>query len=287
VQNRSAGQPVAEEALPSLFCFAVVRKDSAEPWLIQAQLARGAGIFGCNSHVLYADEPLRLYAPEADRVAEAVVVAAEKPYQAAVPGSSEKVWHNTGVFVATWQLVYQSGEYRKHAWIVKVDPDTVFLPSRLRLELHNRLAPKVVKNYKNFMSYVDPDASMYLVNCRQWYSLQGPLEILSRPAADAFFAGISTCQSGLAWQSWGEDWFVSHCLKFLKVPQHEGFGLLNDMYCGSPYSGTGNTYSQEVQSRGVLCTDGKPAYHAYKTVANVRRCLDQALGDFENWYDPA
>jgi hypothetical protein len=269
--------PAPEKDAPSLYCFAVVKKESEEPWLMRVQLGKGVGIFGCNSYSLFADEAVQIGFASINFYVDAIAIGGEKAYLAAVPGSTEKVWHNTGVFTKAWQYIYQSGQYRSHDWVVKVDPDTVFLPARLQAEIQKRLPPRKMVSYTHYMSYMDPKIPLYLVNCRQWYSLQGPLEIFSKPAADKFFEGLGTCQSTLDWRQWGEDWFVSRCMDLLKVQKREGFGLLDDMYCSSPYGDTGHTYLQEIQTKGAVCDDGRPAYHAYKTVANLTRCLEQAL----------
>merc|ERR1712039_990279 len=95
------------------------------------------------------------------------------------------------------------------------------------------------------------------------------------------FAGIGACQASLGWKGWGEDWFVAHCLDKLRVQKREGFGLLADMYCMSEYE-DGKTYREVFLEDGPTCKDGRPAYHAYKTVSNLTECLDQAAVEVED-----
>jgi len=275
--------PPAVPALPSLFCYAYVIKDSIEPWLLRVHLAKGAGVFGCGSYTVFSDESLDL--GHEGVAAPFIVPLPGKPaWRGPVAGIAETIWHNTGVFMRAWDWMYKTGKHRNHDWTVKVDPDTVFLPGRLQKELYRRYKPSgelKLKDYKHFMSYLDPKIPMYLVNCRQWYSFQGPLEIWSEAASEKFLRGLAVCRSSLKWEQWGEDWFVAHCMDKLGVQKREGFGLLADMYCASDYA-DGNTYLEEFRKKGPTCTDGRPAYHAYKTVENLTKCLDQATATLED-----
>merc|ERR1719373_1336300 len=45
----------------------------------------------------------------------------------------------------------------------------------------------------------------------------GALEALSREAVKIYFEGAERCRNELAWQDWGEDVFLSHCLDLLGV----------------------------------------------------------------------
>jgi len=263
-------------ASPSLFCWVFIITKSAEPSLMRVHLDRGVGIFGCKRHIVFADDDLYLSTPSG-AVSEVVPLPGQPAWHGPVPGSTALVWHNTDVFARAWNWIHQAGPHLTHDWTVKVDPDTVFLPGRLQRQLLDRYKPSGVFQSYDTWKYLDPKVPMYLVNCRQWYSLQGPLEIFSQGAAEKFFAGIEACKSSLEWQGWGEDWFVEHCMDFLGVQKREGFGLLADMYCTSDYDGSGKSYMQAYLENGPTCADGRAAYHAYKTVQNLTMCLDQAL----------
>jgi len=263
---------VNKSASPTLFCFAVALNGTVEPWLLAVQLHRGgSGIFGCHGWSVFSDVQLDLGMGPRGWV-HAVPIPGEMAWSSPVPGSSEKVWHNTVVFVRAWKRIHDDGVYKNYDWVVKVDPDTVFLPGILQRQLLKR------SNTGDFMTHLDPKRPVYLLNCRQWYSFQGPLEVFSRPAADKFFGGISHCQASLNWREWGEDWFVEHCMNFLGVDKREGFGLLDDMYCKSEYDGKGHDYLQEYLDNGPTCIDGRPAYHPYKSTDDLTVCLEQAAG---------
>jgi hypothetical protein len=56
-------------------------------------------------------------------------------------------WHtalNTDVFIAVWSEVCHQGDHRNHDWVVKVDPDSVFFPVRLRWLLQKHDATRKV-----------------------------------------------------------------------------------------------------------------------------------------------
>jgi hypothetical protein len=50
-------------------------------------------------------------------------------------GGEFHVAMNRAIFMAVWEKVGKDAEYLKFAWTVKVDPDTVFFPARLRTVL--------------------------------------------------------------------------------------------------------------------------------------------------------
>lgn len=228
------------------------------------QLQHRTGIFGCHEYSIFSDGKLSLGMGPWGPV-EAVSIPGAAAWHAPIPGSSELVWHNTGVFARAWSRIYKDGAFRRHHWTIKVDPDTAFLPGVLQRRLQEQ-------------TWLDPEVPMYLLNCQKWHSFQGPLEVLSRGAADKLFGSYTQCQASLQWKEWGEDWFVSNCLNFLGVQNREGFELLDDMWCGSEYSHTGRTYEEETKAKGgPVCTDGKPAFHPYKTTEDLKTCLLQVL----------
>lgn len=260
----------SSQATATLFCWVMVLAGSVEPWLVAVQMRRNTGVFGCNAYSVFSDDEVDMGRGPGGEWFKPVVLRGPKAWKGPVPGSSEEAWHNTVVFERAWKRIYQDGLYSTADWSVKVDPDTAFLPGILQKQIVERY------NSTEFMKKLDPTMPTYLLNCKQWYSFQGPLEILSASAADKFFGGIDECKAGLSWNDWGEDWFVEHCVNFLGLQKREGFGLLDDMYCESEYRGKGHTYLQEFLDNGPTCNDGRPAYHPYKTVSDMSRCLEQA-----------
>ena len=112
--------------------------------------------------------------------------------------------------------------------------------------------------------FINPGEPIAFVNCQQYYSLQGPLEVLSRGAAKQFLPNVGTCMEQLPWKDWGEDWFVGKCLDNLGVQKREGFELLDDYWC---------------DHQAVECSTAKPAFHPQKTTADLERCFRRVLPD--------
>merc|ERR1739836_331063 len=77
-----------------------------------------------------------------------------------------EVWWNTPIFIAVWAAVVQEGRFDFHDWTVKVDPDTVFFPDRLRSILQTH-----------------PTAG-FVANCK--YGLHGPMEVFAKSAMEIF-----------------------------------------------------------------------------------------------------
>jgi hypothetical protein len=152
------------------------------------------------------------------------------------------------MFLKAWEQVKTDGLYRQHDWIVKVAPDAVFFPQRLRDRLV-RIAP------------VNSGASMYLLNCKLSFGFFGALEVMSRVALLSFYEGLERCKNVLPWRSIGEDMFLQKCLDFLEVAPRPEFGLLSDSYCGEQPS---------------PCISGKVAFHPFKSVEEYLKCIHEA-----------
>lgn len=248
---------VNKTASPTLYCYMVVMVQTVERWLVLVQLEQGTGIFGCNGYTVFSDEPLEVGLGPSGPV-EARAIPGDTAWLAPVEGSRDGVWHNTGVFARAWEQLRQEGRYELFDWTVKVDPDTVFFPGTLQKQIHERF-------------WLDAAAPSYFLNCGLWRSLQGPLEIASRGASRTFLAGVGTCLGVLDWKSWGEDWFVQHCMDELGVQAQAGYDMLDDMWCDP-------AYSHVVEAQGPTCNDGRAAFHPYKSVDSMRKCLDEAVG---------
>lgn len=142
------------------------------------------------------------------------------------------------------------GRYRQADWTVKVDPDAVLLPGRLRSHVASLTGQKV-----------------YIVNCNKPFLPEGPmmfgaLEVFSKAAMDVYMAKARDCRTGLGgWKTWGEDWFMGHCMDKLGVMKINDFSIYQDGVCV-----------------GVYCGDlNAAAFHAKKDVGSWAACLDLAL----------
>lgn len=160
---------------------------------------------------------------------------------------------NAGSFIQAWEMVRKDGRFLSHDWVVKVDADAVFFPERLRSKL-KMVAPK---------PGITPN--LYIKNCENKKDgLYGALEVLSRPAVQAYFAAQDNCKRTLEWQQWGEDQWISQCLGQAKVGFVDVFGMLEDEYCGEAAS---------------TCSSDSVAFHPFNSIDNYLNCLDEAGWD--------
>merc|ERR1712107_461254 len=99
---------------------------------------------------------------------------------------NEGTWINTGLHGQAWKAIKAAGDYQSADWVVKVDCDAVFVPSRLATWLQGQAVPK---------------NGMYLENCRYVkYGWFGSLEIFSKKAFETLVDNIDSCKQSLDWK---------------------------------------------------------------------------------------
>jgi hypothetical protein len=240
-----------------LFCFAVFRvchpaDDCYEQGLLQSMFDNdpSSGVFGCDDWALLSNE--------------AADVGGRKSLafgEFSVGVSKDGTAANTELFVAAWGVLFKDGRFQKHDWTLKVDPDAVLLPWRMRDHL---------------VDHTD-DEELYVVNCNAYPDsdafpmMYGSVEILSKAAAKAYSKGATKCREGLQWEDWGEDWYLTQCLDFLGVKRLEMFDVVGDNVCVGP--GQGGT--------GDCGEGGRAAFHPFKTIEKWTECYKNALaGDY-------
>jgi len=219
-----------------------------EPGLLMAQLGSGLGVFACDGYAVFSNRTVRLdFLANADPPVQTFPVSG--PLYAPLGGKYHTAL-NTNVFIRVWKAVIRQGAFRLYDWTVKVDPDAVFLPERLRGLL--RRPPLAARQGDG------PEEAVYLNNCK--FGLHGPLEVLSRDAVLALIRGLPRCEH-LRVQPWGEDWFVDHCLQHLRVRRVDMFNLLSEEHCGQhPFP----------------CKAASVAFHPFKDVSGYLRCSANA-----------
>lgn len=231
---------------PSLYCFSVMQAKTYELSLIRTQLARGAGIFACDAWAVFSDVEIWL-SPGPPVMINTTAIDVDLK---AKDGVQEHIL-NTQIFMSAWDMVIKQGKYLDHQWVVKVDPDAVFLPSRLRVAIH-AIAPK-------------DDAKLYLLNCDLSFGFYGALEVLSSLAVWTYSKSKDNCEQQLPYKDWGEDLYMRRCLDLLGVPHSTDLSILDDAYCGA---------------KAGDCSNPKTAaFHPYKDAFTYFNCLADATGD--------
>jgi hypothetical protein len=238
-----ARTPVAEDTDPgTLFCFALMVPHSYEQKLLAMQFKAKVSLFACNAYTVYSNATIWVSRGLTTSVVDSNLTCSK--------GGEFGTVLNTNIFLTIWTKVVSEGLYLEHDWTVKVDPDAVFAPARLRGILQ---------------SYKEVGNGVYLNNCK--YGLHGPVEVLSRRAVQAWSQGWPWCQAHFRERChgdclWGEDMFMDQCLsKVLGVTRQNDFRLLAEDHCDPP-------------SGWQSCTDSSmAAFHPFKTLSGYQHCL--------------
>jgi len=204
-------------------------------------------IFACDSSAVYSNIVYNIL-PEVSTIKVDSDLKCKK-------GGEFKTALNTDIFIAVWKRVLMDGTYKGYDWTVKVDPDAVFFPQRLR---------KIVVGHKVGLTGL----GVYLNNCK--YGMHGPVEVYSRNAVDAWGAGIGACLKYFSSLCsgpclWGEDMFIDQCLiRVVKVKRENEYNLLVEDHCDPPPGWD-------------ACNDvSKASFHPFKSIDGYRQCATSA-----------
>jgi hypothetical protein len=205
--------------------------------LLKLQYEKGWSIFGCDDHAVYSSEVIKISSG-----LQTHLVNHDLKCEI---GGEYHLCLNTEIFIAVWKTVLESGRPRNADWTVKVDPDSVFLPDRLRTILSK---------------HPDPPQGVYLNNCK--FGLHGPVEVFSRNAMQTYLARNNDCINGkLDWKYWGEDMYMDQCLwKVLNVLRVKEYDLISEDHC-------------QKTDDWKLCATGHTTFHPFKEPDGYRACM--------------
>jgi len=229
-----------------LYCFTLALPYGKEPALLGMQHQQQVGLFACDSFTVYSNMSF-----SNDSGIEVSIV----PVSLDCGSRGElKAPMNLGIFREVWKEVLKDGTFWLYDWTVKVDPDTVFFPSRLRPVLHGY--KKEIEVHQH---------GLYLNNCR--FGLHGALEVFSSAAVQALADGWQRCEEHFRRLCsgdcrWGEDIFVDQCMsEVLLIRREYNKGLLIDESCGPP---------KNWQS----CQEEVIAFHPFASSRKFMNCLN-------------
>eukprot|EP00429_Kryptoperidinium_foliaceum_P005150 CAMPEP_0176021706 /NCGR_PEP_ID=MMETSP0120_2-20121206/10547_1 /TAXON_ID=160619 /ORGANISM="Kryptoperidinium foliaceum, Strain CCMP 1326" /LENGTH=635 /DNA_ID=CAMNT_0017354827 /DNA_START=59 /DNA_END=1965 /DNA_ORIENTATION=- len=228
-ENRHEKVPAEFNEYPTLFCFLIIRSKTYELSLVREQNLLGAGIFQCEGWSVLSD------------VKAEIALGVETKILGNLSTEAGRNTHfaNTDIFARAFDMLRAEGEMMKRDFVVKVDPDAVFMPFVLKREILTRTTTTLAPN-------------LYFQNCRFQNKLWmfGAVEVLSKAALKSYFEGRDeTCKKKLDYGQLGEDTFLSRCLDLLGVESVQDFDLLADGYCD--------------EAPGACNTD-QVAYHPFK-----------------------
>jgi len=222
------------------------------PWgyersLIRMQEARRLSIFACDATAVYSNVSMQLGAHMTRTVHADLHCKIGGQFMTAL---------NTPIFKKVWSKIIDDGEFADHDWTAKVDPDAVFIPSRLFNTLHG----------SREQVWAQENNGSYLNNCK--FGLHGPLEVFSRRAIQVYASERTRCEPPMM----QEDFYMQTCLQFLGVKKVDRFELLSEASCAS------KTW-HDCQSRHV-------SFHPFKEVEAWKTCMHTAESMDSIWWQP-
>jgi len=214
------------------------------------QVEKGASIFACNEYCVISTEKVSL---GKDRKGHDVWtwvndLPSVPMGQFGKNGSTTSSYLNTRTFIWAWDTLLNSGKLWKHDWVVKVDPDAVFFPYRLRTHLEK----------------YDDGTKSFLLNCN-WAGeakIFGALEVYSTSAMRSYQEHVMTCKQ-LGWEGWGEDLYMQVCMQHhVNATGIEDLELVGDARCSN-----------------VPCVDEwRVAFHPFKDTEGYWACYQESIG---------
>lgn len=234
---------------PTLFCFLAMQSSGMELDVVQHQVQIKAGIFSCQAYEVFSDKVMSLGSDV--RTLKLNQFAA----RSGVQGALTATWVNTNAFIEAWEAVMSNVRMWRCEWVVKVDPDAVFFPARLRV---------LLRDLQHEVQEQDTDKGAYLRNCNaDNLQLYGSMEVVSRNALYRFRHHVSECSSADV-KRMGEDMWMQQCLDKIGAAGIDAWNILDDKYCPAT-----NTHPQP-------CRFGAAAFHPYKAKEQWSQCWDLA-----------
>jgi len=243
-------QPKWSGGFPSLYCVSVIRPWGYERDIMTALLAKAIeqrsdfGIFACDDFDVFSAERVMVgwHHLQGD-------VYTNVFPQAWVGVSKDGTAGNAELFMHLWDTVKAIGKFQNYDWTLKLDPDAVIIPERVRwrLSAHNQHFPQFVENCNAIPS--SPDYPM----------IYGAAEMFSKEAMQKYYAMEWNCK-GMDWHPLGEDVFMRRCMVQLGVSAIVDLSMVGDYLC---------TYAN--------CGEGwRAVFHPFKSLDSWLGCWYQA-----------
>lgn len=242
-------QGLAFQGTPSLFCWSLFQTTSYEMGVLQNQLKKGLGIFQCDGFLTLSTAKPTVVGTHPNDGTEVKSLHVD---MAEITTSVDGTAGNAALFINCWNAVVKDGRWNNFAWTIKVDPDAVLVPSRLRTHLR----PHNLEN-------------VFVLNCNAYPSspefpmMYGSLEILSWTAISTYANQMWQCMNSMSEfiPLWGEDRFMKKCLDLIGVSTIQDFSVVGDGVC-----------------TGVDCGNAfVAAFHPFKSVDAWQQCWDTAM----------
>jgi hypothetical protein len=255
-------QPPKYPDVPSLFCVSVMLPWGYEKALLRWQHAQkdgtGVGIFRCNDFAVYSNESIVIQEKTKD-LEEVKTTVMEGNLEVKFGGK----WNtalNTGVFVRFWARMMKDSRTWRNEWTVKIDPDAVFFPSRLREMLRHKWWSGVAGCDKQDCE----SKPVYLNNCHR--GMHGPIEVISLGGLKAYNKSWERCrEDAKVSKIQQEDFYYRKCWDLLGVKKQEAYNLLfENLYACDERSDT--------RDGRHPCFSRQVSFHPFKTTKGYEQC---------------
>lgn len=233
---------------PLLFCWSHMQPKTSEVSLVRLQLVRRASIFACNYAAVISSGRYLLGNIDGHNVWSWSNPGKEARLgERGTDGATTDSFMNTETFLIAWDTLMGSKLMWDYDFVVKVDPDAVFFPDRLRKTVAHHL-----------------DETVYFANCGKYGGrvlLYGSIEVFSASALRLYDERIGECKQ-LPWRGWGEDYYMQKCMDVLGVTSIGLEDKVSDERCIP-----------------APCSDyQKVSFHDFKDPHDWYACFQQAIG---------
>jgi len=230
-----------------LFCLSLMLPHGGEEMLMKTQLEHGnLGIFGCDDSAVYSNMSIQLSSTFpyhfTDVMPGSLVCPVGGPWHSAL---------NTGIFVRFWEKVLSDKRTWMNEWTVKVDPDAVFFPERLRKMVKIKWPPLGQAGHPTFLN-----------NCH--LGNHGPLAVLNKYALGVYKDRRKECTNGFEKSRPQEDLWFRDCLKTLSIPSEAAYNLLYETAWACD------------ENPSIGCWTYQVAFHPFKDTGSYMGCHDAA-----------
>jgi len=263
--------PVQRPLGQNLYCFSVYTEDTGNDTLPNHELEllaiafrKQAGIFACEQWDVFSD----VVAPIDGYSTVKVEDTFNEWHQMRREGTG--TWVNWAIFYQVWVKIREVAKWQSADYTVKVDPDAVFVPQRLRQWLSNQPG--------------DSPHGLYYENCPDvQYGFFGHLEIMTHEAIKVLTKYLENCHAEFApcandgcdwkWGAWGEDVFAQRCMDHHYVDKVEAFDVATDGACQAdrPAGEKKNKKWHPTDCSSITTVTA----HPFKKPADYAKCLNE------------
>lgn len=243
---------------PSIFCTAMMMPRTYEVDMLRAQFQRGMGIFhpACDEWVVFSNETISVNCDSDNETFDTVIINGSLE---AKKGGDYNSAMNTEIFMRFWDAVLADGRVWDYDWVVKVDPDTLFFPDRLKGILNSGEGP-----------LAEPLDAVYINNC--FLGMHGPIEVFNKHALGAFKDGRQRCDTGESATHGQEDFYLRTCFEELGIQEVKAYNVLleGENACKEKPSTAGDDAYPP-------CFAPEAAFHAFKNMKSMMHCWAEAI----------